>query len=49
MKKDLLIQAHENGCHQGVDRTLYRLKLGALRVNFPVLATNSLIDKGSVI
>ena len=29
MKKDLLIQAHENGGHQGVDRTLYRLKLGA--------------------
>ena len=29
MKKDLLIQAHENGGHQDVDRTLYRLKLGA--------------------
>ena len=29
MKKDLLIQADENGGHQGVDMTLYRLKLGA--------------------
>ena len=29
MKKDLLIQAHENGGHQGIDGTLYRLKLEA--------------------